>query len=187
MKKPNCKCLKCGKEFYQKPSRIASGRGKYCSFNCKYKAGYSKEIRERMCGPRPNFVPWNKGIPLSEELKQNLRNLYLGTKLSQEVKDKISKSMQGKNRGAKNPSWKGGIKRSGKYVYITLTDGTYISEHRYLMEKFLGRKLLSTEVVHHINGRRDDNRLENLIVMDVVAHHSMHSKELHKKYNHKIY
>lgn len=49
----------------------------------------------------------------------------------------------------------------GKDVPGVRPDGR-ILEHRYVMQENLGRPLSTTETVHHINGDRSDNRIENL-------------------------
>jgi hypothetical protein len=61
---------------------------------------------------------------------------------------------------------------NGKYLE-TYIGGKKILLHRLEMEKKLGRKLLPTEVVHHINHITTDNRPENLQVFSSPGRHSV--------------
>lgn len=89
--------------------------------------------------------------------------------------------------GEQNGRWTGRWtnKRDGYVVVHLLKDDPFRSiaqingtvlEHRLVMSKHLGRSLQRWEVVHHKNGIRDDNRIENLELSVVGSHTLRHSK-----------
>lgn len=95
---------------------------------------------------------------------------------------KVSKALSGE----RSSSWKGGTtyhKLGYKYVRLPQDDfftpmldcKGYILEHRLVMAKHLNRCLLSWEIVHHKNGIKDDNRLENLELLPTRKYHVVDS------------
>jgi len=89
-------------------------------------------------------------------------------------------------RGADHHLWKGGtIKRRDGYVMQYAPDHPramkgYVAQHRLVVELRLGRRLEPTEHVHHINGIKDDNRIENLVVLTHAEHRAAHAGQKHK-------
>lgn len=85
-------------------------------------------------------------------------------------------------RGNANPHWRGGrIGTSTGYIQILLKPDDffypmtnhlgYVREHRLIMARHLNRCLLPWEIVHHRNGIRNDNRIENLKLLPSGVYH----------------
>ena len=61
-----------------------------------------------------------------------------------------------------------------QYGYVVLSRQNEL-EHRYIAKQLLGRELKHNEVVHHINGRKTENEITNLCLMDREKHEHFHS------------
>jgi hypothetical protein len=131
-------------------------------------------------------ISWNTGKKMPAYVGENLRlnhsgknHPFYGRHHSIETKKLLSSLRKGKKRGYENSHWKGGRKiNAAGYVHIycpchpCATNGTYVFEHRLIMENKLKRFLRCEEIVHHINGIKDDNRLCNLILFRNNKEHS---------------
>lgn len=122
-------------------------KSKYCSRKCYW---ISKKGVKPEWLDRTGSVPWNKGIKWIE------------------------------NTGEKHIRWKGGywINDQGYKILEnqTETNGGRVREHRKIVEDFIGRKLNEEEVIHHINGDKLDNRIENLKILTQSEHIKLHHK-----------
>ena len=81
-------------------------------------------------------------------------------------------------------------RKPSKYInsngYVVLTESNEL-EHRHIAKQQMGRDLYSNEVVHHINGKKTDNWVNNLCLMDGEKHEHFHAwlrwkKEKTKRY-----
>ena len=121
----------------------------------------------------------NKGNKRPDLVKRN-KSLWM--------RKKVSKAKTGKKRpdfaGSNHWKWNGGRTTSANYILISAKDHPYanrhgyVMEHRLAMERKIGRFLKPKEEVHHINGKRGDNRIENLVLF---ANKSAHMKHHHSK------
>lgn len=80
--------------------------------------------------------------------------------------------LNGRKVGEARAGGKSGYIRIWHPGHSTSTTDGYCLEHRYVMANHLGRTLFSDEQVHHKNGIREDNRLENLELVVTRQHHA---------------
>ena len=87
----------------------------------------------------------------------------------------------GPRNGPLHPEWKGGRVLVSGYWYIwtgrehpMATKQGYVAEHRLAMAEKIGRPLKRQEVVHHIDGDPNNNRIDNLMLFRTNAEHLRH-------------
>jgi len=165
-------CLWCNKEF-----NAAHKYNKYCSRKCSSK-GYEGTRRQKIDKNWLYDEYINRHKSINDIVKKF--NLSFGT-VKRRLHEFNIRTRGHSECGKRNKNWKGGkkITKDG-YVYIYCPThpcairGRYILEHRLVMEKSLNRYLLKRELVHHIDENRDNNNVDNLLVVSSKEHYRIH-------------
>ncbi len=172
------KCELCGKEFFKKTNLsydYFKNKARFCSKECAYshrKIKINCIICERERMIRASQL--NRIKTCSKECSI----LYRVKRFSDKNREKFSKAWNKKG----NPRWKPiGAKRSDGhgYILVKIAEGkgfkNWRQEHVHTIEKDIGRILdLKKECVHHVDGNKENNNIENLYLTTQSSHKKLH-------------
>lgn len=186
-------CEQCNQPYFKKSNRSLANweASKYCSKKCY---GLSKVVvnglpNSKVCKQCHKVfykyqgystLNWSKAIFCSKAC----RGVFMEGVTPRGFQERIDYA-KGRT-GKKCHNWKGGIiKRKNSYplfsiylldkneqiLYKQMFYKNYCRQHRIVVARKLKRPLLTTEHIHHINGNKADNRIENLYLFKSNSEH----------------
>ncbi|HUX60881.1 MAG TPA: HNH endonuclease [Ignavibacteriaceae bacterium] len=137
---------------------------------------------------KKGFIPWNKGkicpaTPNNIKASEAMRGVpqpkpegYAELMRSINKPYGRKQNSDGRNLGKKLRVWRDEYVMVYKPEHPTsrkkAPDYGYVLEHRYIMELHLGRSLLPTEFIHHIDGNKSNNVVSNFVLCQSLKEHN---------------
>ena len=187
MAKPNGKlisCPTCGKQRYLAASHIREGR-RFCSSKC---SNLNQERLQRIRLALTNRIKTNCRtcnvvmLVIPARLKDG-RGRYCSMKCRNSNPEFLYRIEVSRRKACKrlrdrspeqHPQWRGGLSHRADGYILQRVNKRAVLQHRHVIETSIGRKLKRLEYVHHRNGNKQDNRLDNLRVMTAKEHSTWH-------------
>ena len=179
-------CGKCGTERLLYLQNVTMNTFTGLCYNCSHVRSRKHTKLETLSNG--SIVYWNerRGLGHNEQIRvqcgicKKVRNVPL-YRLTQN--GFTGYCVECARTGSRSHHWKGGrFKHLSGYILVRLTpDHPFyemadihhlVTEHRLIMAEHIGRPLKKDEIVHHKNGIKDDNRLENLELLARHLHHT---------------
>lgn len=113
---------------------------------------------------------FTKGHEVPQEWRDTFSKKITGRKHTEEAKQKIAIHSKGEN----NPMWNGGININRGYKYIRVGRRKYLPEHRLIWVQHNQIPIPIGWEIHHRNGDKLDNRIENLVCIPTDLHAKFH-------------
>jgi hypothetical protein len=157
-------CEQCGAEFLAFAATVKKGGGKFCCRSCH---DSNLSARKRAAKPRQICEMCGKAfVAQSCRVKVGLARF-------------CSRACHAQSRiGQTRATPQNGRTISSAGYVVVLTDVNQRRyEHRLVMERILGRPLARNEVVHHIDGNKQNNLPENLRVLTPSEHTLLHGTQ----------
>lgn len=137
----------------------------------------ANEIRDLYWGKMLSVEGMSRILGISDDtLRHRMKRHGIRVRNYSEALSLSMREGRRNQKGARNSNWKGGRKKVNGYVYLrcpehpATTRAGYVLEHRLVWEKTHKRILPPDWAVHHLNGVRHDNRVENLVAMPWRKH-----------------
>ena len=179
--KDGCKCFRCSKKVWNKGKKMSEDFKQKISKIQNDKSPF-KQFQNREWFEQKYLIEKKSYREIANEVnaKQGWVQFWM-EKFNIPRRPFISKMIK-----EKNPNWKGGIRIFSEYRYILdrehLNSGRngYIAEHNLVMSKYIKRPLLKTETVHHLDGNKLNNNIENLLLLSngQNSHHRFEQRVL---------
>lgn len=133
------------------------------------------ELHRGSGNPLAGREPWNKGLTASDDERlAGVSKALRGRTVSEETRAKMRAAKIGK-KGERSNRWAGGATYSNGYgVHRRTVDGHRQYAHRLVAEEALGRPLLPSEHVHHIDRDKSHNERTNLLALSKDDHNRLH-------------